>query len=214
MIMLTTTLVSLALFRLASGGLVGDVAIVGRDQSADAKMRRYVDSVIEPLETRQSGTSTVNITQWNDNVLSSCSSALQSLNGVASNPSGIAACYNIPFWDNSTGVFHADLRLFTISQPTNEFTGISPADVKVDLSYASASVQSVDNAALRRRDYDHARSLPVVELGKRQSQQPSLSQSYALYGQINQNALGSDSYVPSIRSSLHLLKIKANSDPL
>jgi hypothetical protein len=198
MIMLTTTLVSLAFFRLASGGLVGDVAIVGRDQSADAKMRRYVDSLVEPLETRQSGTSTVNITQWNDNVLSSCSSALLSLNGVASNPSGIAACYNIPFWDNSTGVFHADLRLFTISQPTNEFTGISPADVKVDLSYASASVQSVDNAALRRRDYDHSRSLPVLELGKRQSQQPSLSQSYALYGQINQNSLGSDSYVPSI----------------
>lgn len=163
-----------------------------KDDLTEVKVRRYIDSTIEPLVPRQAGTSTVNITQWNANVLSSCSSTLQSLNGVAGNPSGIAACYNIPFWDNSTGVFHADLRLFTISQPTDSFSGIAPADVKVDLSYTAATVQSVDNAALRRRDYDDpSLFVPINEFGKRASQ-PSLSQSYALYGKLDQGSLGSD----------------------
>lgn len=193
--MRTSALTSLVLLGQVYGDLLGDVTVVERDDSTDAKMRRYVDSIIEPLEKRQQGTSTVNTTQWNENVLSACSSTLQSLNGVAGNPSGVAACYNVPFWDNSTGIFHADLRLFTISPATGSFAGIAPQDVKVDLSYTSASVHSVDNAALRRRAYGSSLLLPS-EFGKRQWG-PALSQSYAFYGRINQGTAGSDLYVHS-----------------
>ena len=200
--MRTSTLTSLVLLGQVYGGFLGDVAVVGRDDSTDAKMRRYIDSIIEPPEKRQEGTSTVNTTQWNESVLSACSSTLQSLKGVAGNPSGVAACYNIPFWDNSTGIFHADLRLYTISQATGSFAGIAPQDVKIDLSYTSASVQSVDNAALRRRQYDSSLLLAVSEFDKRQSG-PALSQSYAFYGRLNQGSAGSDLYVyfPSSPSS-------------
>jgi hypothetical protein len=204
--MWTALTLSSLLLGQAYGGLLGDVPLIQRDASTDAQMRGYVDSLIDPIDKRQSTTSTVNITQWNSNVLSSCTSTLQSLNGVASNPSGMAACYNIPFWDNSTGVFHADLRLFMISQPTGSFAGISAQDVQVDLSYASANVQSVDNAALRRRDDTISLLLYRDGLDKRQA--PTLSQSYALYGELNQNVIGSDSYVtlpfpPAIRLTPH-----------
>jgi hypothetical protein len=198
--MRTTTLVSVLFLGQAYGGLVGDVPLAQRD-SIDAQMRRYVDSIIEPLEERDTATSTVNITQWNENVLSSCTTQLQSLNGDAGNPSGMVACYNLPFWDNSTGVFHADLRLFMVSQPTGEFAGISAENVQVDLAYASANVQSVDNAALRRREDAMSLMNPRGEMGKRQA--PTLSQTYALYGKLNQEMLGMDMYV-SLPSFPHL----------
>ena len=194
--MRTTILASVLFLGRAYGGMVGDMPLGKRD-SAEAYMRRYVDSIIEPLEERDTPTSTLNITQWNENVLSSCTTQLQSLNGDAGNPSGIAACYNLPFWDNSTGIFHADLRLFVISQPTGEFAGISAQNVQADLAYASASVQSVENAALRRRD-DSITSMTRGEMGRRQA--PVLSQSYALYGKLNQEMLGKDMCVFSYLS--------------
>ena len=172
---------------------------LGKRDLAEDQMRRYVESIIEPLEERDTPTSTVNITQWNESVLSACTTQLQSLNGDAGNPSGIAACYNIPFWDNSTGIFHADLRLFMISQPTGEFAGISAQNVQVDLAYTSATAQSVDNAALRRRD-DSISLMARGEVGKRQT--PTLAQSYALYGKLDQDMLSTDMYVISLSLNL------------
>ncbi|KIN00545.1 hypothetical protein OIDMADRAFT_165141 [Oidiodendron maius Zn] len=194
--MRTTTLASILFFGQVYGGLFGDMPLGKRDLTED-QMRRYVDSIIEPLEERDTPTSTVNITQWNESVLSACTTQLQSLNGDAGNPSGIAACYNIPFWDNSTGIFHADVRLFMISQPTGEFAGISAQNVQVDLAYASATAQSVDNAALRRRD-DSISLMARGEMGKRQT--PTLAQSYALYGKLDQDMLGMD--MSTLKSAL------------
>lgn len=178
------------------GSLLGDTAAVQRDDSTDAVMKRYMDSIIAPYATLNKRQSTVNVTEWNEKVLSSCSSQLRSLEVSAINPSGVAACYNIPHWDTETGVFHADLRLFRVSEPTGQFNGISAEDIQVDMSYASASVSIVDNSALRRRGVAMpSMPLPRSVLGKRE--EPALSETYAFYGKINQDLVGSEPYVCS-----------------
>lgn len=171
-------------------------------------MRRYVDSIVEPMERRQSATSTttglnttsnLNMTQWDAQTMAACTSALETLNGVADNPSGMVACYNLPYWDNSTGVFQADLRLFMISPPSGTFANISTQNVKVGLSYDGATVSAVNTSSLtRRRDEISLISWPRNEMDRRESPAPVMAQSYSFVGQISQSFLGSNMYVPSL----------------
>jgi hypothetical protein len=188
--MLSSTLTAFLFLGQVYGGILDDVTLMRRGNSMEDKMRRYADSVVEPLRERQSTAAPLNVTSWNEQTTSACTTALSALDGVASNPSGIAACYNLPFWDNTTGQFHADLRLFMISQPSGSFANISPSDVKVELSYTGATVSTVNNSALKRRE-DHLFSIPLPrsELGQRQTQTPTLTQTYAFFGQVNQAVL-------------------------
>lgn len=163
-------------------------------------MRRYVDSIVEPIERRQAASPTINITEWDAQTMAACTTALTALNGNASNPSGMAACYNLPYLDNSTGVFQADLRLFTISAPSGDFATIPTQNVMVGLSYVGATVSAVNASSLkRRRDLVSLISWPRSENGmrKRQAAVPTIAQSYAFVGQINKDLLtpNIDTYV-------------------
>jgi len=154
-------------------------------------MRRYVDSVVEPIERRQAAPK-INVTQWDADTMAACTNTLEALNGVASNPSGMAVCYNLPFLENTTGVFQADLRLFTISPPTGAFANIPSANVQVGLSYIGATVSAVNASTLaRREDRISLISWPRSENGmeKRQASVPTMAQSYAFVGQINADLL-------------------------
>lgn len=64
------------------------------------------------------------------------------LNGIGSNPSGIAACYNIRNFNNSSGVFLADLRLFRIAAPALNWTRLVISSEMLDVTYAGASLTS------------------------------------------------------------------------
>lgn len=158
----------------------------------EQQMRRYVDSIVEPLERRQAATPPSNITEWNAQTMAACTTTLTALNGNASNPSGMAACYNLPYLDQSTGVFQADLKLFTISPPTGDFATIPTQDVMVGLSYVGATVSAVNASSLKRRgDLESLISWPqsVDGMNKRQAAVPTLAQSYAFVGQINKDLL-------------------------
>ncbi|PSS16543.1 hypothetical protein M430DRAFT_42558 [Amorphotheca resinae ATCC 22711] len=203
MMMWVSTLSSLLLLSPVYADILGDAAqYIRRDGSVEAKMRRYVDSIVEPMERRQSATSTttglnttsnLNMTQWDAQTMAACTSALETLNGVADNPSGMAACYNLPYWDNSTGVFQADLRLFMISPPSGTFANISTQNVKVGLSYDGATVSAVNTSSLtRRRDEISLISWPRNEMDRRESPAPVMAQSYSFVGQISQSFLGSN----------------------
>jgi len=151
-------------------------------------MRRYVDRVVEPveepLERRQM--STKNITQWDSDTQAACIANLASLNGVASNPSGLAICYNLPMFDNTTGVFEADLRIYKIAEPTGAFANIPSNSIQVGLSYIGATVSAVDKASLRRRDEPTS----LISWPKRQAgPAPTLAQEYSFVGQINADLL-------------------------
>ncbi|KAH8585552.1 hypothetical protein B0O99DRAFT_530541 [Bisporella sp. PMI_857] len=182
--------------------------LIRRDDSAEHNMRRYVESVVEPVErdavsslVRRQTTldSGISVAEWDTQTMLACTAALEALNGKASNDAGMAVCYNLPLLDNSTGVFKADLRLFKISEPTGQFKDIPTQDVTVGLTYIGATVQAVNSSEIGRRDERERRDEDVVSLiswprrnvEKRQSTTvPTITQAYAFVGQINKDLIG------------------------
>ena len=183
---------SLLLLGQVSAGILGAGTLLVRRDGTEQQMRRYVDSIVKPKERRQTST-TMNITEWDAQTMAACSTALSALNGNAGNPSGMAACYNLPYLDNSTGVFQADLRLFTVSAPSGTFANIPSQNVMVGLSYTGATVSAVNASSLMRRgDLVSLISWPRSADGgmrKRQAAVPTMTQSYAFVGQINKDLL-------------------------
>lgn len=185
-------LVSLLLVGQATAGILGNAAQLIRRDGPEEAMRRYVERIVEPIERRQTTTAGMNVTQWNAETTALCTAQLEALNGVASNPSGMAVCYNLPALDNSTGVFTADLRLYMIAAPTGEFANIASTNVQVGLSYNGATVSAVNASTLARRAEDTSLiSWPRSELvvDKRAAMIPMLVQSYAFVGQVNKDLL-------------------------
>ena len=157
----------------------------------EQKMRRYVESVVEPIQRRDS--SATNLTDWDAQTMAACTTVLSALNGNAGNPSGIAACYNLPFLNSTTGVFQADLRLFTVSAPSGSFANIPSQNVMVGLAYVGATVSAVNASSLtRREDLTSLISWPRGVDGRlknRQAAVPTLTQTYEFVGQINKDLL-------------------------
>ncbi|RFU30241.1 hypothetical protein B7463_g6085, partial [Scytalidium lignicola] len=177
---------SLLLVATASAGIVGDASgLVTRDALKEEGMRRYVDAMVHQVERRAVlTTGSDNLADWDAGTMTACMASLGSLNGVASNPSGMAACYNIPYLDNSTGVFKADLRLFTISPPTGTFANIASQNVQVAMSYDGATVSAVNTSSLLGRSM-------LGHNGKRTAA-PTMAQAYAFVGQISADVLNSN----------------------
>jgi hypothetical protein len=191
-------LASLLVLGQVSASIVEDAGLlVRRSQSVDEDMKRSAvmtveDMTVEPIEKRQSATpgATMTVAEWDAQTMAACTTALEALNGVASNPSGMAVCYNLPYLDNSTGVFQADLRLFTISSPTGTFASIPSQNVMVALSYVGATVQAVNASTIGRRSEEKSLiSWPRrSELNKRVTA-PVMAQAYAFVGQINKDLI-------------------------
>lgn len=59
---------------------------------------------------------------WNKATEAACLKALSDRKDTTADPSGIAACYNIKSFDNTTGVFQADLRLYQTSPATGTWS--------------------------------------------------------------------------------------------
>jgi hypothetical protein len=169
----------------------------------------------DDIHARQSTTQLpkMNITAWNAEASSACVTQLSKLNGKASNDAGMAVCYNLPFLDNSTGLFQADLRLYQIAKPAGDFLDVPAQDVSVGLQYFGATVQPLNMTAMaaKKRDLEFAQgygisgglkslSWPVTrdvnevekrdvelmeQLWGRQTQVPTQIQGYMFVGQVN-----------------------------
>lgn len=173
-------------------GDFGDVTLrTRRGMDEDMNLRFYADSLLDGIKKRQADTSgTMNASVWDVQTEAACVTQLMTLNGVASNPSGMAVCYNIPFFDNSTGVFQADLRLFMIGAATGDFAGIPSQDIMVGLQYNGATVSAVNESTLRptiaRREETYSlMSWPSSKVSLSKRAAPVLAQQYAFVGQIN-----------------------------
>lgn len=80
----------------------------------------------------------------------SCFKALDAMNGQASNPSGMAVCYNVMQMDNTTGVFMADLRLYKIATPTGDWATLEMKKVSTRLTYLGADVSQAQVTTTKR----------------------------------------------------------------
>lgn len=120
--------------------------------SASALKADGLASLLGHTEDLEADTST----DWDDQTESGCSTALIALHGVATNPSGIAACYNIQSVNNSTGIFEVDLRLYRISAPKEGWVKLDPSSVGVGLSYVNPTVSAIKAKKAKRE----GRTLP------------------------------------------------------
>lgn len=138
--------------------------------------------------------SAANLANWEEQTKAACMSTLGRLNGQASNPSGIAVCYNVPFLDNKTGVFQAELRMYNVSAPINPWVGVTAADVSMTLSYLGATVQTMSgNFTKREIDWPpiRAREPNNGMLVERQNINTMTELKVLMYvGRINSNLMG------------------------
>ncbi|KAJ4289171.1 hypothetical protein N0V90_011513 [Kalmusia sp. IMI 367209] len=137
------------------------------------------------------------LVKWEEQTKAACGNALTALNGQASNPSGIAVCYNLPFLDNQTGIFQAELRMYNVSAPIDPWKGITAADVNMALSYQGATVQNM-NGTFAKRDITDISFPPIKErtiegmLVERQTANAPTELKVLMYvGKINSNLMGS-----------------------
>ncbi|KAF9730923.1 hypothetical protein PMIN06_005804 [Paraphaeosphaeria minitans] len=132
------------------------------------------------------------LAKWDEQTKAACGSALTVLNGQASNPSGIAVCYNLPFLDNQTGIFQAELRMYNVSAPIDPWKGVTAGDVNMALSYLGATVQNT-NGTFSKRDITDVSYPPIKErsLVEREAAAPQELKVLMYVGKINSNLMGS-----------------------
>ena len=128
------------------------LALSPSSASATALQANRLASLLGHTKDSEADTSA----DWDDQTESACSTALNALHGVATNPSGIAACYNIQSLSNSTGVFEVDLRLYRIAAPMDGWVKLNPSSVGIGLSYVNATVSASKAEMAKRED----RTLP------------------------------------------------------
>ncbi|KAF2010401.1 hypothetical protein BU24DRAFT_356088 [Aaosphaeria arxii CBS 175.79] len=150
--------------------------------------------------------SQADLAKWEADTKAACGNALAQLNGRTSSPTGIAVCYNLPFLDNQTGVFQAELRLYNISTPINPWTGVGASDIMVTMSYLGATLQNMNTTTPAKRDM----SWPPIKERKedgllivRQSADvPQELKVLSYVGKINDNVMGSAMTETSLRQLL------------
>ncbi|RDA89520.1 hypothetical protein CP533_1067 [Ophiocordyceps camponoti-saundersi (nom. inval.)] len=134
------------------------------------------------LSPNQNGNAGVN---WNDAIKTECIKALSRL-PRSTNPSGNCICYNLPSLNTDTGAFEADLGVYSVSDPRDDFAGISPKDINVGVQYAGASV----TLATPQQTQDMLSRQATI--GRRQENNgPQLVQEYMFIGQIDKDRLAS-----------------------
>ena len=168
-----------------------------RRTTVEEHLRRDAYDVVAEHERRQtsstsgmfSSPSEEALANWNATTALGCSDALNALAGKASNPAGMAACYNLPIFDMTTGSFEAEVRMYAIAAPVDPWTNIPVQDMTVAITFPNAiRVESASQTILKRSSvlsWPLARSEGESGLMKRQAPQldPVSIQTYL--GQID-----------------------------
>lgn len=175
--------------------------VLRRDAGRMATLTRRQDAnpadtaPLASLTPASGDASNVNQAQWEEQTRAACMQTLSSLNGQASNPSGIAVCYNLPFLDNTTGVFQAELRMYNVSAPINPWVGVTAADVSMTLSYLGATVQNMQGNFAKRELISPVAEGRLIERQNNNNGQNvnGMTQLKVLMyvGRINENLMGS-----------------------
>ena len=114
-------------------------------------LRRDADDKIVRRQSSSSGArnetaiENLNLQDWAKETTLKCIDKLKNVT-KASNPSGIAVCYNLPFLSSDSGVFAADLRLYQVSAPDGDWATVG-GNIDVSLMYNGAAVQVRNESA-------------------------------------------------------------------
>ncbi|KAI6251084.1 hypothetical protein HI914_00908 [Erysiphe necator] len=186
--------------------LAPDLELSNRNYNIGSVANGFADSIGEMKQRRQLSTSTgqlgamgmngQNATQWDIMTQNMCIETIKLTKSQVSNPSGMSICYNLPFLDERTGVFQADLRVFMVNPPSGPFRTISTDKIQVGLSYSGATVSPLNTSALTRRMIDGTPflTLPksVDKITVKRETTPTMIQRYGFVGEINKSLLPSN----------------------
>ena len=126
---------------------------------ADYKVRNIDDTGFQgkavvsasPSETAATPTPLPTMLPKDNATDAACMSSLMPLNGQAASAAGISVCYNVAYFNNSTGTFEADVRLYRVSPPTGEWASLVQTSASVGLVYPNASVADGTGGIAGRR---------------------------------------------------------------
>lgn len=96
----------------------------------------------------------IDTTQWDTSASAACMNAINLLSGNASNPTGLVACYNVPYLNQTNGTFEAELRIFNVSVPTDQWVGVTASEMMVELNFQDATIQASNGLVPEKRDVD------------------------------------------------------------
>ncbi|KAL8835086.1 MAG: hypothetical protein Q9170_003463 [Blastenia crenularia] len=149
--------------------------------------------VVPPAASPQAQTASTNSSTWLDRTSAACIKSLSALNGIASNPTGLAACYNVRKLNSATGVFEADLQLYRIAAATGDWVALMTQSVNVGLSYSGATVAPSGQNQKREELPSRALTDSSIVRGARVRRAavagPTLVQDMTFVGKVNKNLM-------------------------
>lgn len=95
---------------------------------------------------------------WEEETESACRTALSKVSMSSISPSGMTACYNIRYFDNSTGAFQSELRFYRMAPPAGNWTMLDSKRMSIGISCKGASLAQ-GNPDMRKRDGRDGRAL-------------------------------------------------------
>ncbi|KAI4220095.1 MAG: hypothetical protein L6R36_007867 [Xanthoria steineri] len=131
---------------------------------------------------------------WKRETAAACMMSLAALNGQASNPTGLAACYNIQSFNSSTGVFEADLQLYRIAAATGNWASLMTQAVNVGMSYSDATIAPSNANRKREEEPPSTTKAGSDNVGspkfRRVAAAPAMVQEMSFVGKLNGNVMG------------------------
>ena len=137
----------------------------GREESLRRTAINGIDEILferkqesgRALEKRQAiGGGGVNATAINSEVSKACTDAIAGIQNFNSD-SGLGGCYNIMYLNRTNGLFQADLRLYKVSEPSGNFSGIPIDDMLVNLNSNFAKFAQVSLTPNTKRSENEVR---------------------------------------------------------
>jgi hypothetical protein len=153
------TNIDLALRSRVAGPLLSrrePMVLFNQSQPVDkSRVSPNIRKIMARTDASTSNVPTFDKAALNTSATAACANAVTNY-ASSINPSGIVACYNIASWDNSTGVFQTDTRLYQKSEAVSEFKGTNISDYSMSFSIPEATISppeiiangSMDSATL------------------------------------------------------------------
>lgn len=103
-----------------------------------------------------------------NSTLAPCTQALTDLNDQAMSPSGMAICYNVLQFDNTTGNFESVLGLYQVGEAMGDWASVQQNNMNIGVIYPGATIEMEDGSNTKRDEMLvwpaelHERDAPIV----------------------------------------------------